>query len=65
MVVGRRGVIGQHVHQPVWVVVDIDIEIVRILHHPMVVYHVLDHRSTLMVHVAMLHVVCKLHFESD
>jgi hypothetical protein len=60
MVAGQHGVIGQHVRQHVLVVVDIDTEIARILHHQMVVYHVLDHLLKLMGRVAILHVVCKL-----
>jgi len=60
MVVGQHGVIGQHVHQHVLVDFNIDIEIARILHHQMVVYHVLDHLLKLMGRVVILHVVCKL-----
>jgi hypothetical protein len=60
MVAGQHGVIGQHVHQHVLVAVKFDIEIVQILHHQMVVYHALDQLLKLIVHVVILHVVCKL-----
>lgn len=41
MVIGRHGAVGQYAHQPVLVDVDIEIELVPILRHPMVVYPVL------------------------
>ena len=40
MVAGHHGTSGQHVHRLVLVVVDIDIEIVRIPNHLMVDCHV-------------------------
>ena len=58
MVTGHRGVIGQHVHRPVLVDVDLEIELVQILHHPMVVYPALVHPLKLMVLVAIPLVVC-------
>jgi hypothetical protein len=59
MVGGQHGVVGHHAHQHVWVVNNIDLEIVLILHPPMAVCHVLDHLLKLMVDVVIRHVVRK------